>query len=106
MTHFNRSLPLLLALSLSALGAPRATIVQDYALSESLLTILPGPAAGAPGSSAWADIRRVISRSDPAYLEAAFPSIERRYGSVNVYLQRQLDVGPAQIATLKARLLE
>ncbi len=40
------------------------------------------------------------------YLEAALSAIEREYGSAEVYLQRALDVGPAELEELRRRYLE
>lgn len=102
------------ALVLSALGVPREIIVADYALTETLLDYdalvrqigAEKVAVGFERVSQLApEIRRVIMRSEPAYLEAGFAAIETNDGSVNAYLEKQMGVGAAEMQTLRDLLL-
>jgi protein-tyrosine phosphatase len=97
------------ALILTALGVPRATIVQDYELTDQLLKPSPSPPKtefmrrfqGLP-----ADVQHAMMSADPAYIEAAFAAMESEYGSVDHYLDKELGIGPRQIKRLRALYLE
>ena len=97
------------ALLLAALGVPRETIIADYIVTERffdrLCDSLLGRAAGrlsdvAP--SVWAP----VLRTDPAYLKTMFDEIERRDGSVEVYLANSLEMDLRLQAQLRSQLLE
>jgi protein-tyrosine phosphatase len=106
------------ALVLSALGVPRATILEDYALSDKVVDYEAAyqaqgnaPAAKEDGPYAFlaklpADVRAPLLKSDPAYLEAAFKQIETKYGSVDAYLEQRLGVGAAEMTAMRAQYLE
>lgn len=99
------------ALILSALGVPRETILTDYELSNQYYRPDASPEAVAanPQAAAFmrlpADIRAVFMGVDKRYLQAVFDVIDRDYGSVEVYLDRELGVDAADIARLKALYL-
>ncbi len=99
------------ALILSALGVPRETILTDYELSNQYYRPDASPEAVAanPQAAAFmrlpADIRAVFMGVDKRYLQAVFDLIDRDYGSVEVYLDRELGVDAADIARLKALYL-
>jgi hypothetical protein len=44
-------------------------------------------------------------RSDPAYISAPLDSIDRGYGSVAAYVDRELGVSKAEVRALRAKLL-
>ena len=44
--------------------------------------------------------------ADPAYMAAAFRSIEAHYASVQAYFSTELGAGPEQIERLKSLYLE
>jgi protein-tyrosine phosphatase len=90
------------ALILSALGVPRKTIDEDYLLSNATFD----PTKLGPLGSFPPDVVAAILRVDPAYLDAAFGAIVKRYGSVPAYLKAELGVGPAEIAQMRRTLLE
>ncbi len=95
------------ALILSALGVPRETILADYELSNRYYRPDPAAmAASAPQAAAFArlpqDIRAVFMGVDARYLQAVFAVIDRDYGSVEAYLDRELGVNAAGVARLKA----
>jgi protein-tyrosine phosphatase len=96
------------ALILTALGVPRATIVQDYELTDQLLK----PSSEPPKTefmrrfqSLPADVRHAMMSADPGYIAAAFQSIESQYGSVDKYLSTELGLGPDQIKRLQSLYL-
>lgn len=112
------------ALVLTALGVPRATILEDYHLStvhrrpeyergtgdyEALAatnivarfyaeSAQRGPAALKP--------QPLYDASGKARLAATFDEIERRWGRVERYLEEVLDVDANDVARLRARYLE
>jgi protein-tyrosine phosphatase len=106
------------ALILSALGVPRATILEDYHLS----TIFRRPENEMPefdparfpnNLAAVPSAKTRLAKPQPLYgptgrahLEEAFDEIDRRWGSVETYLSQELGVGPAEIEQLRARYLD
>ncbi len=50
--------------------------------------------------------QRRLWLSDPAYIDAALNSIDREYGSVDLYLQNGLGLTQADIGSLRARLTQ
>ena len=96
------------ALILAALGVPRATIVQDYALSDKIVDFRK-ELAGQPNSflaKMPADVLDPLLRSDPAYIEAMLDAVNMRYGSVDGYLRTEIGLTGADIARMRANLLE
>jgi protein-tyrosine phosphatase len=96
------------ALILSALGVPRAEIMADYTLTNRYVTsasLARNPADRALLAHLRPDTAAVLVAADPAYLDAAFQSINQHYGSVDAYLASQLGVGPDQRARLRSLLL-
>lgn len=100
-------------LVLTALGVPRETVLADYALSNRYYRMDVSQAATrAPTAemrmfaSLPPEVVKVFQGVEPEYLEAVFQEIDRRYGGFDVYLQKELGVGPAEIAKLKATYLE
>ncbi|MCI4644079.1 MAG: tyrosine-protein phosphatase [Hyphomonadaceae bacterium] len=105
------------ALILSALGVPRETVVSDYALSEQLVDYakefeLTGEEE-VEEDSPYAFLRQLppelvmpLMRSDPAYIEAVFADIEAEHGSVLAFIQTELDVTDAELASIRERLLD
>jgi len=98
------------ALVLLALDVPRETIEDDYALTEAVIHELEVILLGDPRYTRLARIPRAhylpLLQANPAYLGVAFDAIERRYGSVGAYFETVLGVGAAEIAAMKAVLLE
>jgi protein-tyrosine phosphatase len=98
------------ALILTALGVPRATVVQDYELTDQLLK----PLLASPPKTEFmrrfqslpADVQHAMMSADPAYIEAAYAAMEREYGSVDNYLGKELGIGRRQIQRLRALYLE
>lgn len=100
------------ALLLAALGVPRATIVEDYLLSNQHYR--PGPEVAAAMSARHGDwllalrpeMLELMLKVDASYLEAAFAAIEREHGSVEGYLAEVLGVDRAARAALRERYTE
>jgi protein-tyrosine phosphatase len=92
------------AILLTALGVPRATVVQDYSMSQ---TLLP-PTAAKSGALARLppDAQQELMRSDPVFIEAALDSIDHEYGSVGGYLKAGLGLHDSQIDAMRSRLTQ
>jgi protein-tyrosine phosphatase len=97
------------ALILAALGVPRATIVQDYELTDQLLK----PSAEPPKTEFMrrfqtlpADVQRAMMSADPTYIGAAFQSIDVHYGSLQEYFSTELSIGPGEIKRLRSLYLQ
>jgi len=94
------------ALVLTALGVPYETVRQDFLLSNAgirpaeLRKSLPPALAALPD-----DALLPLAGVEGAYLDNAFAQIRKDYGSIDTYLQRELGVGPLQVAILKRRML-
>lgn len=95
------------ALILTALGVPYETVKQDFLLSndapgmDSLTGALPGPLAKLPP-----EVLKPLTGVEPEYLDTAFVQIKQDYGSVENYLQKELAVGPNEIAALRRNMLD
>ena len=92
------------ALILTALGVPRETVIQDYLLTNELVDLNEALSKGLLASMPPAVIAPVL-RADRAYIEATFDELDKRYGSVEAYLRKELGVAPAQLRAMRARLL-
>jgi protein-tyrosine phosphatase len=96
------------ALLLQTLGVPRETILSDFVLSTRYLEER-GAATPAPATESEAQQARLyaeVIRLQPRYIEAVFKAIDQRYGSFNRYRREALHFTDADVAALKARLLE
>ena len=93
------------ALLLTFLGVPRATVVEDYLRSNAVVTDeqVEAMAKRTKGQPAAA---RIILSVDASYLQLAFATIDRQYGSLDAYRRSQLGLSDPDVARLKARLLE
>ena len=95
------------ALILSALGVPRETILADYELSNTYYR--PDYSQGAannPQAKAFLqlpeDVRTTLMGVDRRYLQAVFDMIDRDYGSMKAYLDRELGVDADDLRRLRA----
>jgi protein-tyrosine phosphatase len=48
----------------------------------------------------------VLWRVQPAFLDAAFDTVEQEFGGMDRYLQGPMGLGPEAMARLRERLLE
>ncbi len=102
------------ALILLALGVPRETVVEDYALTDSLRrpdtdmtrAVAPGRQDASVRSRFSPEAVAVMMSAPPRFIETAFASMEERYGSIDSYLRSALDLDAAILERLKAELLE
>jgi len=102
------------ALLLSALGVDRATIVEDYALSERIVDyeqifLKASETAKTPYSilrDLPRDLVQPLLRSDPRYIEALLNHLDSQYGSPLGYLRTKLEIGDETISSLQELLLE
>ncbi len=96
------------SLLLRMLGVPKETILSDFVLSTQYLNERQ-TAALAPATEVEAQQARryaEVIRLQPRYIEAVFQAIDKRYGSFDTYRREALHLTDADVATLKARLLE
>jgi protein-tyrosine phosphatase len=110
------------ALVLSALGVDRETILKDYHLStpsrrpaweipklnptdypNNLIVQYYAEAAKKPGGAV---AEPLYSKSGVSHLVQFFAYLDTEYGGVEGYLQKELNVGPEQIAKLRELYLE
>ena len=110
------------AMVLSALGVSRDQIIADYHLSTTyrrpefeMPRIDPATAGANPAAAMFAGYQQDPNYKTPrplfdsqhkALLEAALAEVETRWGSVDAYLDKELGVGPADVARLRAMYLE
>jgi len=92
------------ALLLNALGVPRATIVEDYLLSNQHMA----PMAAKP-TGFWAKLSPEAARTfagvDRRYIDAVFAVTDRHAGGTMGYLKDELGLGAPEIAKLRALYL-
>lgn len=105
------------ALILTALGVDRETVKKDYMLSNETLKgsnmmQLPEDASEkekrmfAFFSQLPQDVRQVLAGVELSWLETAFAEMERQHGSVEAYIEKELDVDQRELALLRSRLLQ
>ena len=95
------------AVLLGALGADRATITEDYLLTnevtgaetEKLLGVLDQRKGVPPG------VLRPVLDAAPEYLDAAFERVEAQFGTLDRYLRAGLGLDDADLAALHDRLV-
>lgn len=110
------------AMVLSALGVPRATIRQDYDISTALRQpqyelpkIDPALYPANPVAQMFArfqsgpraNVAEPLHEADGSlFLDAAFDEIERKWGSVDAYLEKEVGLTKADIAVLRRTYLQ
>lgn len=103
------------ALILMTLGVSRTDAVADYVLTEkagdfrATGTVAATSAANDPYAAMRAtqtELMAPLLRADPAYLDAALDQITKDYGSVQTFVSKRLGISNAEVAILRARLLE
>ena len=92
------------ALLLTALGVPRATIIDDYLLSNEHMAPMPAHPTGF-----WAKLSPEAARTfagvDRRYIDAVFAVIDRHPGGTMGYLKDELGLDAGKIAKLRAMYL-
>lgn len=95
------------ALVLTALGVPYETVREDFLLSnnapgmDSLKGAVASPLAALPP-----EVTKPLIGVEPEYLDTAFAQMRQDYGSVESYLEKELGVGPREIAVLRNTMLD
>ena len=95
-------------LLLSALGVDREMIVEDYLLTNVYLKSFVETVVGGIATNLGIEERlvRTIFMAKREYLAGALRPIEERFGTVEAYLEKELQVGPSQISMLKEILVD
>jgi protein-tyrosine phosphatase len=97
------------AIMLRILGVPQETVMADYMASQQpsleasrkqllMLKLFRGDEA--------AEVVKVMMGVDPAWLQAGFDQIDRRWGSFDNYVSNGLQLTPADVQQLRDTLLE
>lgn len=99
------------AMAQHVLGVPRDVIMDDYLLTNSAGNIEARIAAGAVQirerhGAISDDTIRALMGVEADYLNAAFKSVEARFGSFDAYLEEMLGVDAARREALRAHYLE
>lgn len=108
------------ALLLTALGVPRATVVYDYSLSDDYVDYMAEflndearAEAAADPDNPYAFLFQLppekvapLLASQPMYIEATFDALDEEYGSVMSFIQTELGVTDAELASIRRALLE
>jgi protein-tyrosine phosphatase len=98
------------ALVLSALGVPREIVLEDYLVTElfferSCKVVFSGH-LGKLFEGIDRQVWEPVMRARPEYLNAAFDQIALSWGSLDNYLQQELDVSAADLELIRNNLLE
>lgn len=101
------------AFLLTALGVPRETVFADYLLSNEYILgseLYREAVRGAQEQFGAGVIRddtlKPVLGVEPAYLEAAFEAIGKRYPSFESYADSELGISAADVEQLRAELIE
>lgn len=103
------------AIILGLLGVSEATILDEYAYTDTAVDLLDfaarhraaclGLAASPDSDDINAQAMRVLTRADPDYLRAGLAGVTAQYGSIEGYVRRAAGLTTAQIATVRYQLL-
>ncbi len=98
------------ALLLTALGVPRATVLEDYLLSNEwaarLRVMMTSRHPRHESTFADPEALAPVLAADAAYLSLSFQAIEQNCGCLEAYLAEHLATGPAELAQIRTHLLE
>jgi protein-tyrosine phosphatase len=98
------------ALLLTLLGVPRATVIEDYLLTERFFERGCHLVISDPTSSRFASVNPAIwepmMRAETVYIEAMFDTLISRHGSIEAYLEGTLGVDAAMRERIRQELLE
>ena len=89
------------AVVLMALGVPRATIAEDYALSNQYRRDLTFQI----GAAVSAEVMTTLTQAHPNYLAAAFAAIDQHYGDDGNYLRAAIGLSATRRQQLQHLLL-
>lgn len=98
------------ALLLTALGVPRATVIDDYLLTNTYLDtekLLAGPSfASSPMAQLPSGVTAAIMRADRRYIEAALAILDRHEGGAPGWLRDEMGLPRMKVTALRAAYLE
>ena len=95
------------ALVLSVLGTPQEVILEDYALSnQALLQRAPNKEHSNAQLKMPPEVAKLLGGTHPSYLDAAFTSINKTFGSMQAYMREELGVTDEALKEIRAHLLE
>lgn len=110
------------ALVLTALGVPRETIVEDYAMSDKVVDFMKeffaasgeataGAKPAEENAYAWMaqlppELIAPLMASDPRYINATFASMEAQHGDALAWIKAELDVTEEELAAIRQNLLQ
>jgi protein-tyrosine phosphatase len=104
------------ALLLTALGVPRETVIEDYAMSDKVVDYMALIDAADPQRVSESSIAYLLQLprellapilwSDPIYIGTMFDELERNHGSAMAFIHDQLGFGNAAIGSLRDQNLE
>lgn len=98
------------ALVLTALGVDRATVLQDYAATDTYWQAgreqsLRRMTQAGMSAEAVKAVRPLLA-ANPAYLAGTFATLDQQYGSVDKYLASELGLTPKKLAVLRTKYLQ
>ncbi|ABD27517.1 protein tyrosine/serine phosphatase [Novosphingobium aromaticivorans DSM 12444] len=96
------------AVVLTLLGVPRATVMEDYLLSNARLADKNRATLAAlarSGSGIDPAYLQPVLTVQPRYIEAAFDEVDHAYGSFDNYARAGLGLSDAELQRLRARFL-
>ena len=99
------------ALILTALGVSRDDVFKDYLLTNRyILDKMTPQSTPSKADEVWGAMSpaatRALAAADRRFLEAMFDAIDKRSGSIDLYLEREIGLSKIDIAALRARYLE
>jgi protein-tyrosine phosphatase len=104
------------ALLLTALGVPRETVIEDYAMSDKVVDYMAlidaaDPQRVSASSIAYLlqlprDLLAPILWSDPIYIVTMFDELEKNHGSAMAFIYDELGFGDEAIDSLRDRFLD
>ena len=89
------------ALILAALGVDEAVVLEDYLATNRLWRADPEIAASLPEA-----VAEVLLRVHPELITTAFDAVRDAHGTIDLYLEERIGLGPAQRERLRERLLD
>ncbi len=93
------------ALLLTALGVPRATVIEDYLLTNRYFDPRKVVRSSGQATAGWQSLPpetlKAYMRADPAYIEAALRVMDAHEGGVDGYLRDEMGLTAADLATLR-----
>jgi protein-tyrosine phosphatase len=98
----------LAAVLLGAVGADRATIVEDYVLTNEVTAAEMAKLLAALNvrKGVPPEVLQPVLDAAPEYLDAAFAQVEAEHGTLDGYLRAGLGLDEAELAALRDRLLD